>query len=323
VSGAHHLVTGYLAPSLAGGAHHEAVRVRVAGQAPRVVATYRLGLVDGCLFDGHGVDVRPDHRVPEGDGLIVGYVEAGTVRVEQLDQGVDLTAGRLACYDGCTPFRVSSPGPHRFLVLRVPLPRPRSVDGDAARVLARDLSHLTSTAVLTALLRALLQQPADLAPTVAAHVGDAVSACVRAVVVDALGAPQPGGRRSATFADLARWLEERLADPDLSSQALAEARFLSPRSVRAVFAEHGTTVTTYVRERRLERIRADLLDPHNDATTVASLAARWGLAEPSVFSRAFQRRYGTSPDRFRRLHRAAPTPPEGRLDTNDVTHCEP
>jgi AraC-like DNA-binding protein len=266
-----------------------------------VVASYRLGLVDGCLFAGGEIDVEPDHLAPEGDGLVIGYVLEGVVRVSQLGQVANLGPGGFTCYDGCTPFRVSAPGQHRFLVLRVPLTHPRSVHADAGLVLARDLSTLSSAAPLAALVRAVVEHGEQLPPAVAAHVGDAVTACANAVIVEASGSPGPSGH-SALFASLTRWLEDRLADPRLSARTLAAAHFLSERTVRGVFAEHGTTVSTYVRERRLERIRLDLLDPRRSQTAVSALAARWGIANASVFSRVFRRRYGVSPHQFRARH---------------------
>lgn len=62
----------------------------------------------------------------------------------------------------------------------------------------------------------------------------------------------------------------------------------------------------WIRERRLERCRRDLLDPALAARPVGAVAARWGLVEPASFSRAFRAAYGLPPAAYRRtMGRAA------------------
>jgi AraC-like DNA-binding protein len=53
----------------------------------------------------------------------------------------------------------------------------------------------------------------------------------------------------------------------------------------------------HVRERRLDRARAELL---STSLTVSELAARWHFTDSSHFIRAFRARYGATPNAVRR-----------------------
>jgi AraC-like DNA-binding protein len=57
----------------------------------------------------------------------------------------------------------------------------------------------------------------------------------------------------------------------------------------------GTTVTDWVRGRRLEHCRNDLVDPRYARTSIGAIAARWGLFDSSYFSRLFKTVYGAAP----------------------------
>jgi AraC-like DNA-binding protein len=288
---------------------HDAVLVRAAQRPPVVVKTMRLGPVDGCVFEGDEVDVSPHHLAPADDGLIVGYVLRGAVSITQLGHTVTLEPGQLAFYDGCTRYRVQAAGPHRYLVLRVPSPRIRSTHEDSTTVLATDVSCHASAPLLAALLERVAASASALSPAAAQYAGEAIAACVHAVILDS-SRRAPHDRPGSLFLRLTQWLDEHLADETVSAESLAAAQFLSARYVRRVFARHETTVSAYVRDRRLDRIRDDLLDPRHEELTVSAVAARWGFGDRSVFSRAFHRRFGCSPGRFRQRYAAGDTSAE-------------
>ena len=84
----------------------------------------------------------------------------------------------------------------------------------------------------------------------------------------------------------------------------AEGRSEEVASVR------GTTVSQWVRERRLEHIRRDLIDPRRSSEGIAAIAASWGFADASHFSKAFRAHVGVSPSSYREHHvRTRPLPP--------------
>ncbi|GAA3001965.1 helix-turn-helix domain-containing protein [Actinokineospora diospyrosa] len=103
--------------------------------------------------------------------------------------------------------------------------------------------------------------------------------------------------------DIHEFIDARLADPDLTPADIAAAVHVSPRQLYRLFETEGTTVAKWIRDRRLERCRADLLATQD--TGVSVVGARWGIPDSSYFSRVFRQRYGCAPRDYRRSGLAA------------------
>lgn len=292
----------------------DAVVVRSGAEQPNVVRKWHLGDVDCALFEGVDVDARPvrpaSPSLPrEALGLVVGYVVSGRLRVSQAGRTVDLGAGELVLYGGEAPFRVRSDVPHRYLVVHARGGAVRTRREEREAVAVRDLSEYAAANALTGLLAAVV---ASAEPPAGAgrHLGDAMISCLHALVTEVSGAAI-GPRSAMLFEELTDWLDAHLADDALSAESLAAEHFMSARYVRKVFADNGTTVSSYVRTRRLERIRDELVQPWSIHLPVSVIAARWGYRDASVFSRAFARQFGQGPQSFRRtaLTRLRAMPP--------------
>jgi acetamidase/formamidase len=61
----------------------------------------------------------------------------------------------------------------------------------------------------------------------------------------------------------------------------------------------GQNFSGYLRQRRLERCRAELVDPLYDKMSISDICFRWGFNDPAHFSRAFREQYQMSPRAFR------------------------
>jgi AraC-like DNA-binding protein len=75
---------------------------------------------------------------------------------------------------------------------------------------------------------------------------------------------------------------------------------LSARYLRMLFESDRTTLTEFVREERLKRVRWMLMDPRFAARTIADLAYDVGFNDVSYFNRSYRRRFGCSPGDTRR-----------------------
>jgi AraC-like DNA-binding protein len=95
------------------------------------------------------------------------------------------------------------------------------------------------------------------------------------------------------------YIEQRLADPSLSPDSIAEAHGISRRYLFKLFAAEELTVAGFIRSRRLERCARDLANSGTDQT-IGLVAARWGLPDHRHFSRVFKAAYGVTPTEFRR-----------------------
>jgi transcriptional regulator GlxA family with amidase domain len=102
--------------------------------------------------------------------------------------------------------------------------------------------------------------------------------------------------RTPAIAALQRWLPDHL-DADLSVEALARRADMSARSFARTFVqETGTTPAAHVEALRVEAARRLL---ETSGLTVAAVARAVGIRHAETLHRAFQRRLGTSPDRYR------------------------
>ncbi|TQL47461.1 AraC-like DNA-binding protein [Homoserinimonas aerilata] len=278
----------------------DAVVVRTDGANPRVTRHFRIGTLDVAHISGDRVDVEPLLTARRWKGVVLGFVTAGHLSVSQGEQTVQLGVGDFVFYTPAQRYRITSPGYHEYLVVRIPIASIALRYSAFSDVVATDLSRLPSAAVLRGIL-AGLSRP-DSVPSLAAsvHVGDAVLAAAHAVIADAR--PAGSAESISLFTTFVLWIEDNLADPDLSADRIAAVHFLSTRYVRRIFAANGTTITAMVRQRRLERVRDELLDPRMARHSISSVAERWGLADPASFSRAFRRQFGSSPRQYRALH---------------------
>jgi AraC-like DNA-binding protein len=91
------------------------------------------------------------------------------------------------------------------------------------------------------------------------------------------------------------FIERNLARP-ISVRDIAEAADVSVRTLQNHFSEDlDRTVTGYVRDRRLERVRAELADASPTGATVTAIASRWGFNHLGRFAVVYRSRFGESP----------------------------
>jgi AraC-like DNA-binding protein len=116
----------------------------------------------------------------------------------------------------------------------------------------------------------------DLATAVLAHrteTGDAIP---------------PEGRQRVLLVSIHAFIERRLGTVQLSPALVAAAHHISVRQLHRLFLHQGTTVSEWIRHRRLECCRRDLLDPRLAELPVHPVGARWGFRCAADFSRAFK-----------------------------------
>jgi AraC-like DNA-binding protein len=136
------------------------------------------------------------------------------------------------------------------------------------------------------------------------RLGTAVLDLVTAGLAGRLGRADdipPDTRRRALLTRVHAFIEERLADPELSPGMIADAHHISVRYLYRLFEDRG--VAAWIRHRRLERCRHDLLDPALARLPLSVIAARHGLRSAPHFNRAFRSAYGVPPGEYRLLGR--------------------
>ncbi|MEV4442280.1 helix-turn-helix domain-containing protein [Streptomyces sp. NPDC049577] len=191
----------------------------------------------------------------------------------------------------------------RAIALHLPdgsLPLPRQVlRGMAGRRVPAD----SGPAVLLAQLLEGFAEDADAPGTSqAGWLGRAAVDLALAVLTGPAGPAggSPESRQTALLRGIKAYIDGHLMDPGLSPVRIARGNHISVRYLHHLFRQEDSTVSRYVRARRLERCRADLGDPVLAGQSVATIRARWGFCDATVFSRAFKRAYGMTPSEYRR-----------------------
>ncbi|WP_182882461.1 AraC family transcriptional regulator [Microbispora sp. H10949] len=90
-------------------------------------------------------------------------------------------------------------------------------------------------------------------------------------------------------------IEEHAGEP-LTVEDIAEAVGVSARALQEGFRRHlDKTPMGYLREVRLDRVRAELTVTDRVTVTVTDVAYRWGFAHLGRFSSVYRQRFGESP----------------------------
>ncbi|MCC3330929.1 helix-turn-helix domain-containing protein [Nocardia abscessus] len=244
-------------------------------------------------------------RQSDPEAYQVNLVLDGEAAIRQAGREAIFGAGEFAVFDTSRPFegwRSCGLG-GRSMTLQIsrallPLPAggidrltaiPFGAHHGIGAAFARWLTDLTT--------RADEFSPAD-APTLTSVTVDLLSA-VLAAPIDAEGMLVPESGRRALRLQINGFIEQRLGDPALTPKAIAEAHHISLRSLQQLFAADKTTPATWIRRRRLERCRRDLVNPYLRHRPIHSIAARWGFTDPAHFSRVFRKSFGLPPSDYR------------------------
>ncbi len=108
------------------------------------------------------------------------------------------------------------------------------------------------------------------------------------------------GVRAAQLQRIQQTIEMRLSDPSLSLQDVANEGGVSPRYLQKLFEETEQSFSHYLRLRRLERCRLDMISPLHTQMSITEILFQWGFNDSASFSRAFKEVYGVSPRQYRR-----------------------
>ncbi|WP_158891021.1 helix-turn-helix domain-containing protein [Amycolatopsis anabasis] len=276
----------------------DAFRGRILGQ---VFGELRIGEVTADAHQAH----RPG-RLAGRDDLLPHYKLSmpvrGYVLVQQDGREASLTPGDLAIYDTSRPYTVVFEETCQMLTLMFPrrnlhLPAERLARITASRVSGR---HSVG-ALLSPLLFNLVSRMDEIDAAQSLRLADNVVDLVATVFAGELGedpAKTPVGHRALILRAKA-FIEAHLDDADLTPGTIAAAMHISTGYLHKLFRRENTTVSRWIRERRLEHCRRDLRDPGQSELAVSSVAAHWGFIDAAHFSRLFKAAYGLPPREYR------------------------
>jgi AraC-like DNA-binding protein len=238
-------------------------------------------------------------------GLLKACVQlGGTGRISQDGREAELQPGDLTIYDTSRPYTLSFAADAAFGTLVVMFPAAElglSPDAvrrvTAVRVGGREGLGAVVSPFLVSLAATTGADTDVLSSRLARNVLSLLETMYRERA--GLGPGEPERVSTARLIAIQDWLERRLGDPELSPESIAAAHHISLRYLHRLFAADGTSVSRWVKERRLEGGRRDLADPSLIRFSVAAIAARWGILDAAAFSRSFRMAFGLSPREYR------------------------
>lgn len=113
-------------------------------------------------------------------------------------------------------------------------------------------------------------------------------------------------RKGRLSSRIKSYVEAHLVEPGLNPTGIAEAIGISLRHLHRVFGHKGITLGNWIRKRRLEQCRQELLSSRARRRSITEIAYSWGFSDSAHFSRSFRREFGIAPRELRRQQR-----PEG------------
>ncbi|TDU02139.1 AraC-like DNA-binding protein [Streptomyces sp. 846.5] len=223
-----------------------------------------------------------------------------------------LSQGSLLLSDTSHPYSAQSFG-EEGMVEGIMIDIPRSAlplpSAKADRLLGTALPGKSGTgALLSQFLTRLTAEYGSLQVPDASRLGAVLTDLVAVFLahhLDAADAVTPESRHQALMVAIHAFIEHNLGDAALSPTTVAAAHHISVRYLHLLFQRQSTTVSAWIRHRRLERCRRDLTDLHWAQLPIHAVAARWGFRHPEEFSRAFRARYGAAPRDYREQYRRA------------------
>jgi AraC-like DNA-binding protein len=273
------------------------------------------GMIRGAGVDEvHVTDVRAtDHVVERTPELIargdrpyfkVSLMLAGSGLLIQDNREAVLSPGDLAVYDTSRPYSLVFDEEFRTMVVMFPrhlITLPPDMVGQLTAVRISGSEGLGS--VVAPYLTQLAANLDQLSGTTGARLAHSALDLVSTVFTRELGLDEGAGDpHRALMQRIRGHIDRNLASTDLGPASIAAAHFISTRHLHGLFQEQGTTVSTWIRTRRLEQCRRDLIDPVFADRPVAAIAARWGFVDAAHFSRAFKAAFDVSPSEFRTTH---------------------
>lgn len=273
------------------------------------------GIIRGASVDEvHVNEVRATSHVVERTPELIARSDrsyfklslmlAGTGMLIQDDREAVLQAGDLAVYDTDRPYSLVFDDDFRTMVVMFPkhlISLPSDMIGQLTAVRISGQGGLGGMVVpyLTQLAGNLDQ----LAGMTGARLAHSALDLVTTVFTRELGLDEMSADpHRALMQRIRSYIDRNLASTDLGPATIASAHFISTRHLHGLFQEQGVTVSTWIRTRRLEQCRRDLLDPMLADRPVAAIAARWGFVDAAHFSRAFKTAFGISPSEYRAAH---------------------
>lgn len=249
----------------------------------------------------HEVERTPSQLSQGGDYYMVGIMVSGSGLLVQGGRELVMQEGDITIYDTGQPFSLNFESDSKNFVIMLPkdmIGLPQELIGELT---ATRLPSDSRTGALAS--QFLLQVPHTLN-----HSFHEVNVRIARTSVDlletlltlALGPERlEHDPHQVLLRKIREYIEDHLSSPELNPGQIAAAHHISTRHLHGLFRSQGATVSGYIRTRRLERCRQDLMSAIYADKPVSAIAARYGFIDAAHFSRVFRAHFGSTPSEVR------------------------
>lgn len=240
-------------------------------------------------------------NTPEALYIIMFQLEGSSI-FTQAGSRAELNPGDYAVSTSTVPYEWEFSGDFSVFMLRFPQ---ASIDAPSQSLLPLTGRAITPSSIfgkqLSAFVEGIAREPDVLRGPVGRRIAqNLVDLFTTSFIAELeLSGSSAVDSKTPLFQRMTEFIGLNLGDIELDSAMIARSHFVSTRQLQAIFQEHGTTVTSWIRERRLAHCRRDLGNPALQHESIADICRRWGFSDQAYFSRIFRQTFGESPNQWR------------------------
>jgi AraC-like DNA-binding protein len=224
----------------------------------------------------------------------------GSAAVEQHGRQAFVRPGGWAIYDTTGSYEIANPERVDHLIVMLPKEQLAERGLRLEPLMARHVGGTQGIArVALDTMRSTYQELPAMSATAARGAGELIVELVRLSLLELAGRGS-GATQMEAFRDRIRdFVGQRLRDPDLSLDRIAQGLNCSKRLLHKAFSDEDDTLAHYILRRRLHGCMRDLRDPAHAQRTITDIALSWGFNHSAHFSRVFRDQTGLSPSDYR------------------------
>lgn len=213
-----------------------------------------------------------------------------------------LNPGDVTCLDGTRPLHLELMGEFEHLVVHLPREIVLGSLGPTERFTALELSKGNPIgSLLVSFLEEIDPILDSLPPQTASRLSQTAVALIMTALAEqsSMRLDHPNWARNALLYRAEEFIRRHSRNPDLTSQAVADALNVSLRYLQEIFQAVSQTPSEFIWQCRLRNSEEDLVNPCFSSLTIGEIALRSGFSDFGHFGRRFKASKGFSPREFR------------------------
>ena len=239
------------------------------------------------------------------------YQRKGSAIFQQGSRTIKMLPGQFTLYDSSLPHTLDVVEDCEHLIARIPRDKLIQKIPRLNSLLARTFDGTSGVGrVVLQLLDILAREDSNNCSESTWHIIDAILDSAAALTSSAYpqDVEQLSSSKQALLQRVKLYVENNLNEDTLTSMEIAKVHGISIRYLNSLLEQEGTSITRWIRQRRLERCANDLTLPSNAHRSIGEIAYGWGFNSLSYFNREFKACFDLTPTEYRSVHQLLQKP---------------